>query len=215
MNLLTIKMKFKMKITCLVFTLLILQGTPVIAAQNGDEYKSFLGFTLNKVILSDIQKKIGNSKLIEKGDAGEYEASICYVVPSGYKISFLSGELGGRDHLLLGYSVRKQDTETDHDCYQLNTENAREFKPQVGKLRISMTKKEFTRAFGEKIKWSKDTGMVSYESRRRMTEQEIQELSKKWPAIKEYPYYDTIISLTATFKGNILCEFFIWKTETN
>lgn len=202
------------QIAILILVLIVLSASPAIAGEKGSEYTSFFGFTLNKVTLSYIQKKLGNSPLIEKGDAGDYEASICYLLPSGYTITFLSGELGGSSNKFLGYSVRKP-SETEEKCLRINSLGARRFKPQVGKLRIGMTKKEFIQAFGKDINWFEDRAMVSFESKRKMTNQELQKLKKTRPSVTEYPYFDIVISLTGKFKEDIMNEFVVWKAVTN
>lgn len=207
--------KLKIKTTCFIIALLLL---PTLSfAEQGNEYTSFFGFTLNKGTLADIQEKLGKAPLIEKGDAGEYEASICYVVPSGYTISFLSGELGGNNHKFLGYSVRKiSENDNCNNCLLINSLESKRFKPQIGKLRIGMTKKEFIKSFGKKINWlNENRGMISFESRRKMTTRELQKLTEKWPVVSEYPYFDIVISLTGKFSEGVMDAFIVWKTETN
>ena len=211
----TMELKFSKQIILLIFICLILPISPVFSAQEGTEYTSFFGFTLNKVTLSEIQSKLGNAPIIETGDAGDYEASICYLLPSGYTISFLSGELGGSNHEFLGYSVRRT-SEREDNCLKINSSTAIDFKPQVGKLRIGMTKIKFTQTFGKKIRWLEgNRALVSFESRRKMTKQELQNFKKTWPSVVEYPYFDIVIGLTGKFKEDLISEFIVWKTETN
>ncbi len=207
-------MKLRITISFLVLILLLL-SIPSFAGQKGNEYIVFFGFTLNKGTLSDIQNKLGNAKLIEKGDAGEYEASICYLLPSGHRITFLSGELGGSSHEFLGYSVRKT-SEVEDDCLRINSLDSKRFKPEVGKLRLGMTKKEFTQAFGKKINWIEENrAIISFESRRKMTTQELHDFENHYSAASEYPYFDIVVSLIGAFNKDILNEFTVWKTETN
>jgi hypothetical protein len=129
----------------------------------------------------------------------------------------LSGELGGggSNHKFLGYSVHKT-IAPEENCLRLESQETKSFKPQVKKLQIGMTKKEFIQAFGENINWLEDErAMISFESRRKMTKKELQQFTKKWPAVSEYPYFDIVISLYGKFKEDILNEFIVWKTETN
>ena len=81
-----------------IFLLLALLYCITINAKAAEDrkYVSFLGLRLNAgVTLAQVQKKLGATKLQEKGDAGGYEASICYWTPDRYKVTFFSDELGG------------------------------------------------------------------------------------------------------------------------
>jgi hypothetical protein len=184
------------------------------AGEKGYEYTTFFGFTLNEVTLSDIQKKLGNSPMIETGDAGDYEACICYLLPSGYTIRFLSGELGGQSHELGGYSVQNKITEADEKCMHLYSSEAKRFKPEVGKLKIGMTKKEFIKNFGEKIKWTKDKATIFFESKRKMTKKEIEDMTRFSQGIIQEPYFDIGISLISTFKEGRMIKFTVWRGGT-
>jgi len=49
--------------------------------------------------------------LVETGDAGGYEAKLCYLT-GAERVRFLSGEMGGPNHQLLGFAVSRADDST-------------------------------------------------------------------------------------------------------
>jgi len=198
----------------IIVVLLMLIANAAYAVEKGYEYTAFFGFTLNEVTLLDIQKKLGNSPMTETGDAGDYEACLCYLLPSEYTIKFLSGELGGANHVLEGYSIQKKITEEDEKCMHLSSSEAKRFKPEVGKLKIGMTKKELIKNFGKKIKWTKDEATIFFESKRKMTKKEIEDMTSFSHEIIQEPYFDIGISLISTFKEGRMIKFTVWKAET-
>lgn len=58
-------------------------ATAASSQQQSEHFTHFAGFELGRATLSDVQKTLGLSRLHEAGDAGEYEAWICYQLPEG------------------------------------------------------------------------------------------------------------------------------------
>ncbi len=92
----------------LLLFLLTLAAWPAFANQTGSQYTTIAGFQLGTVTLLQIEGKFGPAKLIETGEPGEYKASICYQT-NGALLTFLSGEMGGTEHQLLGFAVSDRD----------------------------------------------------------------------------------------------------------
>ena len=87
--------------------LLFLLAAPLPApTAAGEAFVTYAGFTLGTASLADVQNRFGPSPLFHVGDAGDSEWSVCYAsVPNNLTVRFLSGELGGPEHTLLGFQL--------------------------------------------------------------------------------------------------------------
>ncbi len=185
-----------------------------VAQSDGSQFTSFANFQLGKVTLAQVAKNIGHTKLIETGDAGEYEAKICYRTPKGI-IYFLSGELGGRDHELLGFGIGINDNK------QLCAKYPENLPPKVLNLagfQLGQTKREFARIVQTSVRWEKNTGRAYIESKRPMSAIEIdrfpEDVKKSILASSTQNYFDVGISIVGTFTNNKLSQVEVWKVET-
>lgn len=180
----------------------------------GSQFTSFAGFELGSSTLADVQKELGSAKMIETGDAGEYVASVCYDVSGGI-VLFLAGEIDGHEHNLGGFGIAlKTDRKpcskwpTSHPIPTL----------VIGGLRLGMSVDEFTHAVGGPIRMEGEKAFVNFESKRKVTSEEIKRLPKDVPKMvatgDQQNYFDIFISVTATFNRGRLQEFRIWKAKT-
>jgi hypothetical protein len=86
----------------------LLIANPVAAYDGYEKYLSLLGFKLEETNLNEIRKELGASNIIHTGDAAASYYALCYVSPDEKKmIIFESGEMGGGDHTLLSFIVKK------------------------------------------------------------------------------------------------------------
>lgn len=183
------------------------------AAQSGAQFTSFAGFDLGKVTLAQVAESLGPAKVVETGEAGEYEAKICYRVQGG-AIYFLSGEMGGRALDLLGFGI--SGAPGSRSCAEFR---GREAPPlALGGLRLGLSKDEFSRVVGRKVRWEGNVGRVAFESHRPITATEFASLPQ---VVKEasqagqlQDYFDVVVSVVGTFTGGKLSEFRVWKVET-
>jgi len=176
-----------------LIALLLLANSAAQAAGElpGDHFTHFAGFDLGKGTLSDVQARLGASPLRESGDAGEYEAWICYATPRG-EVRFNSGEMGGGTDLL-GFTISKFEAA---DCPLVKSP----LPVEIGGLRLGMTRKEFQAATGTDVKWANDVGTAVFEYR-------------ETPAGRLA--IDASISVIGTFAGDRLVKLAVWKIETN
>jgi len=87
-----------------------------------EAYWTLLGFELEKTTLFDIQKKLGEAPIRHAGDAAASSYEVCYQSPEHRAtLSFLSGEMGGPDHTLLGFAVRSTEKKR-RDCGSLTAD---------------------------------------------------------------------------------------------
>jgi hypothetical protein len=187
---------------------------PAIAQSDGAKFTTFAGFELGKVTLGQIAEHLGPSKLLESGDAGEYEAKICYRTNAGL-VYFLSGEMGGPEHDLLGLAVSRSDT--TKSCPRFPANRAPK-QLNLGGLRLGLTKAEFSRVVAINIQWEGDIGRAFFESKRTMSPAEIEKLPQDVKAAtlagKMQNYFDVVVSVIGIFSGDRLIEFSVWKVET-
>lgn len=116
--------------------LLLLVGPVATAHENpGDRFIRFAGFD-----------PVGPSRIRETGDAGEYEAWICYSTPHG-EIQFNSGEMGGGTDLL-GSTISK--SQSAADC----PKPARSMPAKIGGLGLGMTRSRFRKILGTDTEWN-------------------------------------------------------------
>ena len=187
---------------------------PVYGDEVGGQFTSFAGFRLGAVTLSQVTNELGHAALVESGDAGEYMASVCYRTPSGL-IYFLSGEMGGNEHELLGFRLSR--SASAKSCANWPSNRATP-KLIVGGLMLGFTKAQFRDAIGTKIRWDNDVAYGNFQTKRMMTRSEIENLSRgaKDPvqAHKEQDYFDVTVSIVGVFKAGRLDELKIWKIES-
>lgn len=73
-------------------------------------FTKFMGFQLGKNTLSDVQKSLGTQPIGSTGEGAEVADSLFFVTPdASIVIDFFSGELGGDQKTLLGFTVHKAD----------------------------------------------------------------------------------------------------------
>ena len=203
----------RIAIRCLLAWIL-LALLPAYGQQTGSRFTSFAGFKLGSVTLSQVENDIAPATLIEAGDAGEYEASICYRTPFGL-VYFLSGEMGGSEHTLIGFRLAESDS--SKRCAVWPGRRAAP-KMSLGGLRLGVTQTEFSRSFATHIRWGKGVAYVAFESKLKMTPTEIESLPEDVRlatlAGTMQNYYDVLVSITGVFTDGKLSTLEVWKTES-
>jgi hypothetical protein len=155
----------------------LLAVAPLIAAlamtntaeNRGDRFTRFAGFELDRVTLGDVQKTLGPSPLQEAGEAGEYEAWVCYSLPAG-QVEFNSGEMGGSSHDLLGFTVSRHGR-NQHCPDWPGTIPVPAMR--LGDVPLGISTKEFEAALKVPVEWQGNLGTCHYDYRREPTHTEI------------------------------------------
>ncbi|MET3121339.1 hypothetical protein AAKU67_000923 [Oxalobacteraceae bacterium GrIS 2.11] len=200
------------KISVILISLLF----PVYATsqEDGRQFTSFSKFNLNVGTLEDVQSVLGPSTLVETGEAGEYEASVCYRLPGGL-VYFLSGGMGGRDLTLLGFGISKLDARKPCAHWPRSV-----VAPilQIGKLRVGMTVDAFSKIVNGKIEWDGNNARFFYETKRKFTQEEMSSFNADvQTSIKDggqQNYFDVQVALVAKFRNKRLTEVRVWKIKT-
>ena len=193
-----------------------LAGTSAYAGERGSQFTSFAGFDLGAPTLGQVADKLGAAKLVETGDGAEYTASICYRTPFGL-VYFLSGEMGGQEHDLLGFGIGESDSTKAKVCASWPSSRA---VPDlsIGGIYLGMSKAAFASAVSSDVHWENEVAHVFFESKRFMTQAEVnsqpQQVRQMIQRGETQSYFDVDISLTATFRDGKLVELSSWKIES-
>jgi hypothetical protein len=125
--------------------------------------------------------------------------------------------MGGSHHELLGFAMSVPKTSEPKKCAEFPVQK-RPLKLNLAGLHLGMSKAEFENFFTTKVKWNGTTGTTFFESKRDMTQKELERLPKdvqegtKAGIIQKY--FDVVVSIVGYFEGNNLVEFRVWKIET-
>jgi len=159
--------------------------------QPGDRFTHFAGYDLGKATLSEVQTRYGKSRVRESGDAGEYEAWICYTTP-GAEIQFNSGGMGGGTDLL-GFTISA--TPTAKDCPKPKTV----LPSEISGVKLGISKNQFTALMKNPVEWIKNTGTARFDYQAKTADGVLLDVS---------------ISVIATFSSNKLSKLAVWKIES-
>lgn len=187
----------------------------ISAAPKGEKLTRAFGFRLGEGTLNDVQKKLGRAELVEKGEAGEYQASVCYdVVDRGIRLIFLSNELGGDGHDLLGFGIEP----IQHDgrpCGVLSRQFNRHHDLRIGGIRLGSSRAEVERVTGPLREIGDGRVEASFEYRKRMSRRQIDLMRRDGTVPPADAMYDESIFVEPRFVDGRLVALEVWKTETN
>jgi hypothetical protein len=175
---------------------LILSTGPALAGTPGSQFTSMAGFHLGAVTLAQVATELGPATLSESGDAGEYTASVCYRTPAG-AIYFLSGEMGGADHDLLGIGISTLDSSRAKSCATWPSSRSLP-ELSIGGIHLGMSRAAFARAAQGKVLWSGELASITFDSDK----------------LEQQGHVDVSISLQATFAAGKLVDLRSWKIES-
>jgi hypothetical protein len=194
---------------------LLLSAVLVAHAQHpSDRFRHLLGFTLNQDSLASVQRRLGASKLIETGDAAEYEASVSYIFKNlGTVVSFKSGEMGGGTQLLQ-YELRRAASFDSSSCAVATIYVSSPEQLNVGGLTLGMTPEEFKKQIGRTLVWDKDTARATIEFRHTYSAAEYAAVAKKWSPDKPPRWYNVYLEIQGVFEARRLCALKVSRSET-
>jgi hypothetical protein len=184
------------------------------ACEPGDTFTRFAGFELESgTKLADVQAALGPARVVETGDGGEYEASICYALPDA-DVTFQSGEIGGGEDLL-GVMLSRTDPKRTCTPWPANSPAPT---ASLGGIGLGIDKQAFAAAVGAPLRWEGKHAYATFASRRPMTAAEI----ARFPAdqrehLAVHPqgaYYDASVTVGGRFVDGRLVELSAWKIET-
>ncbi|MDE1893364.1 MAG: hypothetical protein KGJ96_06450 [Xanthomonadaceae bacterium] len=200
----------------LILLIMVLFTPLAIGASAGARFTSFGGFRLGIGTLADVRAVLGPAKMIESGEAGEYEVRLCYRTKQA-TVTYLSGEMGGPNHDLLGVSVGATSGPDMIDCPQWPAAR-REPLPYLAGLTLGMSKNAFKRVVGVDVKQDGDVSRAFFLSRRDFTHTDLtampQDVRNLVAGGGSQNCLDVQISVEAYFADDRLTLFKVWKVET-
>jgi hypothetical protein len=198
------------------FVTLILAAAMVqaTASELGEQAFTKMGsFELGVGTLTKIQRQLGPSIIRKSGDAGEYEERLCYLV-SGGTVSFLAGEVGGRNNLT-GFELTSKRLP---GCGRWPA-GIPEPKLKIARLHLGMPKSRFATVVPAARRIEDGRLIAGFESKLPYTQRDLSALS---PDIRDQiargamqAYWDVVVSVVARFEHQKLTEVRVWKTVTN
>jgi hypothetical protein len=204
-----------MKKIPLIILLLIFTPATVLAT-NGEEFTEVLGIRIAQdITLADIQKRLGQARIVETGDGGEYKAAICYYSPKCQtEVEFWSSDLGGPEHDLIGFTLSRSKS-APSVCAALASDDCDSLKVPGG-LKLGITIDDFKNAVGSDVELEESFYQKAFERRQPMTEAEQKKMLKSHPDLSpEDLYWDIVIFVRGAFRSGALDILEVSKTETN
>lgn len=198
----------------IVFFVAMTTTTLCFAQNSGEQFTRFSNFSLGSGTLADIAAIIAPVKIKKTGEAGEFVASICYRTPEGFA-AFVAGEMDGPENSLGGFWISRNEVRAPCVLWPAD----RSPPPLViGAVHLDMTLSEFKQVVNRPIIWTDGWAMVTFESIRKLSPEEIARLPPEVSAMmkqgQQQDYMDVIVSVSARFSKGHLQQFRIWKTET-
>ena len=176
-----------------------------------DEYTTLLGFQLEKNNLHQIQEKLGYTPIRLTGDAGGTIYKLCYISKkNNITINFESGELGGKNHELLGFSVMNS-IENSQECREIKLKDNWAKNTNIGVIKLG---ESFISVVSKLPKPTKRIlGGIEYQHVRKIpfTKEEIIKLKVEK---LEYAFYSELTTIKVFNKNNIVSGYEVWKVTT-
>ena len=171
----------------------------------GEDFTRPLGFQLGSMSLEKVRQRLGPAKLQHSGDAGESESVVCYVAAkAGIQIAFKSGELGGPENELQGFSMKAQGTTASPGCLALTAASEARLKFVVGRLRLGIEREEFRQIVRK----------ADGEPTRLVAQFLYQDPTPGRGAPGNGVPWDTLITVEGRFVGNKATEISVWRVVT-
>ena len=176
---------------------LLMLSAPLQASESGEQFVTIGGITLGRATFQDVQTRLGRTNITKAADP--HDEQLCYLLPVGDTfLLFVSNDLGGPEHTLIGYEVRRGSGSRPASCLQLSATLAMPFETDVGGIRLGMTRAQFLKVVGQPVKADRKIVM--------------REFARKEPLNGRN--YDIVIYIEGEFRGDKLRGFSVSKTET-
>jgi hypothetical protein len=175
---------------------------------------SVFGFQLGHNTLQDVQQQFGPAQIVREGDAGNAVARLCYRTADTSDdtvVLFESSEMGG-GAVLTNYELRRSHQSLDARCVVSRAVHG-EAKSSVA-VRLGMTRMELAQVLGEPSSSHGNSWDYRCDIRKQMTEEQLVRMERRWPRVRDHPYFDLWITASAGFDSDRLVRFRVSKTET-
>jgi hypothetical protein len=127
------------------------------AVDTGERFTTVAGISLDKTTISDIQKKLGPSKIVVTGDASLYDARISYDIRGG-TIQFFQGEMND------GVGVCVTTDRSIKPCSPW-PKNAPIPQVNIAGLQLGISEDQFRKVVNRPVQWRGYIATVHFEGR--------------------------------------------------
>ena len=192
-----------------IIMILLLLSISITTYAN-DKYYSLLGFELEKTNLFEIQKKLGNVPMKHTGDAGGSYYSICYVSKkANVTVYFESGEMGGDEHTLLGFTV-KNSLENHQICGNLDTYKTKN-NFNIGEIKLGEEIKNIQKLIPLPMKEISNGIKYQTSFQTPFTQEDINRTNVK---DMNFAFWDTVVTIKIFANNGIINRFSIYKVTS-
>lgn len=179
-----------------------------------DTHISILGFAIGRHSLQDVQSKLGQAKILQAKEQAPHQ--ICYVSnkkEDGTAVIFEAGPIGGWEYITAFSLVSSKANFKERNQCTKSPLVSTDVKTRSG-IKLGLTKNQLTKILGEPTIEQGSNILYYYNIRQRMTEKEIEKMSKLWPEVIEDPYADVSSFVEATLFHSEVVSISISKIET-
>jgi hypothetical protein len=179
-----------------------------------ESHITILGFTIGEHSLKDIQSKLGNTNILRKEECSTIQ--ICYssnLNSDKTIVVFETDAMGGWDELTTIYIFSDKANFPNFKQCKKSELISKEIQTKSG-LKLGINKKQLKGILGEPTNYIKDDLFYIYETKRKMTKEEIEGMSKQWPDVKDNPYFDEFSYIHAKFIDDKMTYLSISKSES-
>ncbi len=178
------------------------------AQESGDRFTKIGEFQILKVTLHQVKMKLGPSRFTASGQAGDYQASIQYQADGVY-VNFFSGEMGGPQLDLLGFSISR--SRRGNAKVKISTSRL-PLQTNIAGIHLGMSRNEFTNLLGVKVDWLGDKASSVFKWQQPYTPVEQKRLDPSNSAPDRHFFYMEVW-VEGTFSQDNLVAFSVWKSE--
>ncbi len=201
------------RIPILLLTSLLPLFALAASEDDGARFTHFAGFSLAAgTSLDEVKRRVGPAPLVEYGESSAYRASICYSTGT-VLVGFMSEELGGPNHTLLGFSLTLPSPERQSHCASLPAGQL-PGDPVIGGLHLGMSRKDAATVLARPDPGIRSSVRRFYESRETLTGGERADFLFAHPHAQAPDQWNVTVSVFATFAQDRLVELEIWKIRT-
>jgi outer membrane protein assembly factor BamE (lipoprotein component of BamABCDE complex) len=180
----------------------------------GDQHLTLLGLTLGMHTLKDVEVRLGSTQILSRKEHAPDQ--LCYIsAEKGDEtvIVFEAGPLGGWEILTafriisskLSFKKTDQCRETSYISKRTQTKTG---------IRVGITREQLIAILGSPSKVIGNNFFFLFSVQRRMSEDEIRDMERRWPDVRKNPYFDVSSSVHATFSNSELSSVCISKIES-
>ncbi|MHB8844612.1 MAG: hypothetical protein ACYC7L_07645 [Nitrospirota bacterium] len=192
-------------------------GTEIKQSDIDESHLTLMGLTIGKSTLSDVIGKLGDTEFFKSDEKEHADDRICYRSDSKIDeivVIFDAGALGGWSTITsvtLAYADKANVVDT-RSCKRIALVK-RQASTKSG-IRLGIDLSELERILGKPNEIENEIASYHYYSQKRMSDKEVRRYENLGTGVRNYPYFDVMSGVEATFRNSRLVLVTIHKTES-